>query len=554
MRMSTPYKHPKTGIYYLRKAVPKELHQSLNKKMINWSLGTRDPDKAKQLFPSKLHKCEVLFENARNGFSITKSNAFEMARRWFKKSLNEDEAQRESGKQESIIDTNPDTKDLHSYYDYHIEELIEAHESGNAYRVVKDTLSDIAKSEDIPLTETMKGFDILIEAVFSATVKYYRILNKRSDKDWSIDVMDKLDEYLKPDMQYENKAGGGLAVQQLFEKYRDEKELNNKTADETQKVISRFVGMFPNVRAQDINGEMVREFKEILIKTPSYPSKAQGKLSLPKLMISIGSNFQGDTLSDSSINKHLSRLGTVLQWGFNNSYFSNNWNNPTQGKTVKRKGNKKDISPFSNDDINKIFSTDIYTKQLRPKGGSGEASYWLPVIALYTGMRMNEIGQLWLNDVKQKDDVWFFNINENENKNVKNNSSIRLVPIHQKIIDLGFIEYVNSLSGNKVFPLLVNSGKYDGVTQNYSKWFGRHLRKIGIDDKSKVFHSSRHLVKDMLRNAGVDTSINDSLFGHSSGNVGGSYGDGYGLTMLNQAIQKISYDVDALKNLKKQTY
>lgn len=547
--MSTPYKHPKTGIYHLRRAVPKELQQSLNKKMINWSLGTRDPDKAKQLFPSRLNECEALFDKARNGFSITKSNAIEMAGRWLKRAVDKDAAEREAGKQELIY---PESKDYYSYYDFHIDELVAAHESGDVYSVVKDTLSSIVKSEGIPSIESIKGRDTLIEAVFSAMVKYYQILNKRSDKDWSVDIMDELDEYLKPDVQYENKSGDGITVQRLFEEYRDEKELTMKTADETQKVISRFVGMFPTVRAQDVDGKMVKSFKDVLIKTPSNLSTEQRKLSLPELINSIGDDFQGVRLSDSSINKHLSRLGTVFQWGFNNSYFDNNWNNPTKGKTVERKGNKKNILPFSNDDINKIFSTDIYTKQLRPKGGSGEASYWLPVIALYTGMRLNEIGQLWLSDIKQENDIWFFDINRNENKKVKNNSSIRLVPIHQKIIDLGFIEYVNSLSGNKVFPLLVKTGKYDGVTQNYSKWFGRQLRKIGINDKSKNFHSGRHLVKDVLRNAGVDTSINNSLFGHSSGNVGDSYGKGYNLTMLNQAIQKINYDVDALNNLERQ--
>jgi hypothetical protein len=44
-----PWKHPKTGIYYLRRAVPADLLACIGKREEKISLGTKDPVRAKNL-------------------------------------------------------------------------------------------------------------------------------------------------------------------------------------------------------------------------------------------------------------------------------------------------------------------------------------------------------------------------------------------------------------------------------------------------------------------------------------------------------------------------
>jgi len=73
MRVATPYKHPDSGIYYFRRAVPEALHLRLNKSIIKVTLGTRNPNEALQLFATRQIECEELFNAARNG-CITKSH------------------------------------------------------------------------------------------------------------------------------------------------------------------------------------------------------------------------------------------------------------------------------------------------------------------------------------------------------------------------------------------------------------------------------------------------------------------------------------------------
>ena len=51
------------------------------------------------------------------------------------------------------------------------------------------------------------------------------------------------------------------------------------------------------------------------------------------------------------------------------------------------------------------------------------AYYWVPLLGLYTGARLNEICQLYVNDIKEIDKIWCIDINRKTNdKKLKNAS------------------------------------------------------------------------------------------------------------------------------------
>ena len=123
---------------------------------------------------------------------------------------------------------------------------------------------------------------------------------------------------------------------------------------------------------------------------------------------------------------------------------------------------------------------------------------------------------------------------------MKNKSSRRVVPIHQKLIDAGLLQYMDSLNDVRLFPTLISS-KDNKVTTIWSRWFGRHLDNLGINESGKVFHSFRHLIKDKLRDAFVDEGVSDRILGHSNSSISRRYGNGYNLIVLNKAVQKIKF-------------
>ncbi|MGO9238438.1 MAG: DUF6538 domain-containing protein [Methylocella sp.] len=58
LAMARPWKHPKTGIYWLRKRVPDDLRPILGKREEKRSLGTRDSAEAKRLHAQALAELE----------------------------------------------------------------------------------------------------------------------------------------------------------------------------------------------------------------------------------------------------------------------------------------------------------------------------------------------------------------------------------------------------------------------------------------------------------------------------------------------------------------
>jgi hypothetical protein len=58
LAMARPWKHPKTGIYWLRKRVPDDLRPILGKREEKASLGTRDAAEAKRLHAQALSELE----------------------------------------------------------------------------------------------------------------------------------------------------------------------------------------------------------------------------------------------------------------------------------------------------------------------------------------------------------------------------------------------------------------------------------------------------------------------------------------------------------------
>jgi integrase len=200
---------------------------------------------------------------------------------------------------------------------------------------------------------------------------------------------------------------------------------------------------------------------------------------------------------------------------------------------------------FSLDDLQKIFGSAVFTRGQRPIGGAGEAAYWLPLIALLTGMRLEEIGQLRKTDIKSREGIWYIDLDYQltEGRTLKSDSSRRQIPLHQSLIDLGFLDLAKK-SEEVLFPLLKSAG-HRQLTASWSQWFGRYLRQeIGLTDKRKTFHSFRHTFKDLCREVGVPKHIHDRLTGHKSTDVGDGYGGAvYPLKPLALAIEQIEIPI-----------
>jgi integrase len=197
---------------------------------------------------------------------------------------------------------------------------------------------------------------------------------------------------------------------------------------------------------------------------------------------------------------------------------------------------------------------------------------WLPLIGLFTGARINEVCQLHpaediLHD--EKSGIWFFSFDdegeaaEGVEKSIKNESSRRIVPIHSRLIELGFLNYVERIKagGHKaIFPAWKpRNGK---ASANASKWFKRYLESIGLKDETpgarlSGFHSFRH----GFITCGLNNKIKRvfALTGHEIGEVEGfgkmsKVATGYwtrnrtdNLVELKETIERFDFGIEFFK-------
>jgi integrase len=131
-------------------------------------------------------------------------------------------------------------------------------------------------------------------------------------------------------------------------------------------------------------------------------------------------------------------------------------NNPFANVTVKSNHMQSSRRAFTKQEIKTILSYRV-KHPVEAKRFRDDARWFLP-IALYTGMRLNEIAELRLADIKKIDDVWCFDLREHDTKNA---SSKRVVSIAQRLLDLGFLEYVDTLRQNETDVLFyqIRKGK-----------------------------------------------------------------------------------------------
>jgi integrase len=314
--------------------------------------------------------------------------------------------------------------------------------------------------------------------------------------------------------------------------------------------VRRFIELHGDLGIKDITRQHCREFKEAMIQVPARLPKSLSGESLPVVVEQTRDDPSMRRLSLKTVNeKALATLSAVLGWADGQGFRDGN---PARG--LKIRGGKFAAGgrlPYTIEDLSMIFRFPVFTEDKRPKGGGGEAANWLPLLAPFTGARLEELGQLRVGDVRQSEGIWFLDMATiHGEQRLKNETSRRHVPIHSKLIELGLLDYANSVKSAGqpwLFPDLRSQRQQR--TAAFSQWWGRYARTHGIADRRKVFHSFRHTVKDGFREAEVSKDLFDAIQGHSPKDVSGGYGRGYTLRRVAEAMECLRYPGLSLSHL-----
>jgi integrase len=275
-------------------------------------------------------------------------------------------------------------------------------------------------------------------------------------------------------------------------------------------------------------------------------------MSLPELAEWGREHPDAPKLSRQSVNKQFGGVQTIAKWAHRNGIIPDDvsWSDPFAGLRLETEEPKRE--PFTASELRTLFGSPVFTAGERPDGGQGDVAFWLPLLALFTGMRRSEIAMLTAADVQMDDatEDWVIVLSKDKSKGkkLKTEGSARTIPVHPELVRIGFARFVETVgkagATEWLFPAV--SPQRPGGAKAWTKWFRRYLNSIAITDTRKVLHSLRHGFKDALRAAGIPEDLNDALTGHTLGTVGRRYGakaivQRFGMPRLVEAIAKVSY-------------
>lgn len=416
------------------------------------------------------------------------------------------------------------------------------------YSFIQGHIDAFIQASGFSVEQGSVAYNQIARGVFESLIKYNAIALKRAEGDVlgaSLMQTNLLQPVQKPEV-----ARTSPKLSEMFESWAKEHERTGgakRTISDFHTQVVRFIDLHGDLAVHKITTAHVVTFKDAALSLPKRMSNAERDLPFTHQVELGKADPSREKITPRTVNdKALGAVSAVLGHARSQNVIQIN---PASG--VKVKQSKRTLPPripYSTEDLNLIFSFPIYTEGERPRAGAGEASVWLPLLALFTGARLEELGQILTNDVKQESGIWIIdmlNIEEGGGHTFKNDGSRRLVPIHKTLIALGFLEFVERMrnKGNKrLFPYL-QSAKGE-VTANYSKWWGRYARDHGGFGGQKTFHSLRHSVKDGFRNCGIGADLRDAIQGHARMTEGDKYGSGFSLKVLKEAIDRLEYDVD----------
>jgi integrase len=164
------------------------------------------------------------------------------------------------------------------------------------------------------------------------------------------------------------------------------------------------------------------------------------------------------------------------------------------------------------------------------KTPKNRAKRWVPLLCAYTGARAGEMTQLRKEDITKRGEVYFAHLTPKAGT-IKGDKA-RTVPIHEHLVELGFIAFVQARGAGPMFykpssshegvdPLNPKRGPAVKTREGLGEW----VRSLGVSDKElSPNHAWRHPFLSKARQAGIEPALRFGITGHATKSEGEAYG------------------------------
>lgn len=596
-----PYIQKRHNKYGIRVRVPDELRDIIGKREITKSLGTGDPAKAKSIYYEKLSDVQAEIEAARMALApkepplLTPDMATSFVGHYFTESICEHEAEAHRVLNQIDVDDITREQDISELRTMVALDLQSARSGGE--RTARGIADVILRAngfpEIIPPSPEVRWKSGRIKRkrrrvhVDRASTGYKRLL--RLAHVGQVEIYERMLAILNGEVYHQrNSSFTNIAVSVFAPSQQPAVVATSPAPSKIPKItigelLERFLNAHPNNSNRwkldiktsyrvlrelkgvdtDANTLVKQDFRDTLAFIRRMPrqignkKKQWGKKSFQEIVTEIEKQggFDDDLLHPTTCNKYIGRIFQVMQWAEDEPLIDRNHAGRVTIPADEFDDDDPSREPFSTDQLNTLFQHD----QFLIPDCSKPSTYWMPLISLFQGMRSEEILQLRASDFQDHADLHkTLNIHRRDGNQLKSKASIRTIPVHPKLIELGLNSLIEAASQRKDKRLFwdVERGAEGKFTPVFSRRFSRHLKKIGIKTKTTSFHSFRHNFRDAARNAFLGTAsysadeITCALGGWSYGaGAQSDYGEGIWMERKWEAIQKIEYPKVILRDI-----
>ena len=298
-------------------------------------------------------------------------------------------------------------------------------------------------------------------------------------------------------------------------------------------------------------------FKEMIERLPANYGKAAcyrdlSVADIAKTYAMLPEEGRAASITQKTVKRHFSAASTLWTSALAKNEVPENIFSGFRFANAKRPNQQR--SMWEHEELRRLFASPVWagcaSRTRRATPGNlviKDERFWLPLIAVLSGLRQEEICQLHVEDIRTSGSVTYFDINARPPRKLKNETAVRQVPVHPVLKQLSFFEYVEqqrTAKQERLFPDLEPGGADGRLGHGFTKWFTRYRQQIGLYEAGLDFHSFRHTATTLMHQAGVERAVIDHVTGHATPGETTRYTKRSSLTQLADAIERIDLGVD----------
>ena len=504
LKMASPWKHPKTGVYWFRRRVPGALRPLVGKTIVQKTLDTKDPAEAKKRFlpialaisrewarlaamaqvrpkpPEKLEPMEI--EGLAGEFY-----------RWFVAKHERNPGQADEWRK-AIED-----------------DMRQMHPSGRrppaTVSLYLPQVQEVLAEREI-IVDDEALWDLAFAAARAGIIAKERLV-RMAQRDYSGDpAAEKFPKFddVKAHLSIRSQM---LTLEEHFDEFAKTKApASRKKYRGCLNDLVKFLGD-PNLA--DATPELIQEWID----------------DLASRMVGEGQDAKRK-IGDKNLKEgYLTSARSFFSWAVKKRKIASN---PAEDIDIAVEPKVEERPPyFDDDEVNTILSEALRPSSSHVSPEFAAAKRWIPWLSAYTGARVNELTQLRGQDVRERrladEVVWTINITPAAGR-VKTRRA-REVPLHPHLVEQGFPAFARAKGDGPLFydPARRRGGTDENplnrkVGDKLAEW----VRKIGIEKGVAPNHGWRHRFNAVGRRVHMIPEIRDGIKGHKARTEGEMYG------------------------------